>query len=244
MSRDSARGAIHAGTSGYSYKAWRGTVYPDELPQERFLRAYAERFTTVEINNTFYRFPTDSVLKQWAAETPEGFTFAIKANQRITHRHRLKNADEVTRSFVERCAVLERRLGPLLFQCPPVFRRDDERLAGFLRSLPAGARYAIEFRNKSWFEPPVAELLRQAGVAFVQSDDDKLETPRFVTSSFCYVRLRRERYDDRRLADWRRWLDARRDDGLDVFVYLKHDESGASPTIVLRSLGADEARSG
>ena len=231
-----ARGAIHAGTSGYSYKEWRGSLFAADLPQEGFLRAYAARFSTVEINNTFYRFPAESVLGQWAADTPPGFTFAIKANQRITHRYRLKNVEEVTAAFVERCRAIGDRLGPVLFQCPPVFRRDDERLAAFLAALPRGPRYAIELRNKSWFERPVWDLLAEAGVAFVQSEDDRLVTPREVTAGFCYVRLRRDDYTPRDLEAWRGWIAEQRDGGRDVYVYLKHDEKGASPEPWIRRL--------
>jgi len=223
------RGAIRAGTSGYAYKEWRGSLFPADLKPDDFLRAYAARFSTVEINNTFYRFPTNDVLAQWTAETPPGFTFAVKANQRITHRYRLKNVQEVTVSFVERCRALGDRLGPILFQCPPAFRRDDERLAAFVSALPRGPRYAIELRNESWFETPVLDLLAGCGVAFVQSEDGKLETPREITADFCYVRLRRDDYDPRRLDDWRQWIDAQRDAGRDVYVYVKHDEGGASP---------------
>jgi uncharacterized protein YecE (DUF72 family) len=231
-----ARGAIRAGTSGYSYKEWRGSLFPPELPQHEFLRAYAARFSTVEINNTFYRFPAQGVLEQWVADTPPGFTFAIKANQRITHRSRLRNVEEVTASFVARCRAIGDRLGPVLFQCPPVLRRDDERLAAFLAALPRGGRYAVEFRNASWFERPVWDLLARAGVAFVQSEDGKLETPREVTADFCYVRLRRDDYAPGRLADWRGWIARQRGDGRDVYVYFKHDEGGASPEPWIRVL--------
>ena len=230
-------GAFHAGTSGYSYKGWKGTLFPADLPQDEFLRAYSARFSTVEINHTFYRFPVASVLEQWVVETPPGFTFAIKANQRITHRSRLKNVEEVTASFVERCRTIGERLGPILFQCPPVLGRDDARLAAFLATLPAGPRYAIEFRNPSWFEQPVWDLLAGAGVAFVQSEDDKLATPRVVTAEFCYVRLRRDDYTTERLDEWREWIAGRRDEGRDVYVYLKHDEGGTSPEPLIRSLG-------
>ena len=233
-----SRGALHAGTSGYSYKEWKGSLFPADLPQQEFLRAYAAKFSTVEINNTFYRFPSESVLAQWVAETPPGFTFAIKANQRITHRSRLKNVAEVTASFVERCRTIGDRLGPILFQCPPVLRRDDARLGAFLEALPAGARYAIEFRDASWFVEPVWERLAAAGVAFVQSEDGELDPPRVVTAGFCYVRLRRDDYTDERLGSWRGWIAARCEEGRDVFVYLKHDEAGSSPEPWIRALGA------
>jgi len=230
------RGALLAGSSGYSYKEWRGSLFPADLEPQEFLRFYASRFSTVEINNTFYRFPTRSVLEQWVAETPPGFTFSVKANQRITHRQRLKSVEDITADFVERCGALGDRLGPILFQCPPVLRRDDERLAAFLHALPEGHRYAIEFRHPSWFDEAVWDRMREAGVALVQSEDEKLEAPRVVTASFCYVRLRLLDYTPERLEDWRGWLETQRDEGRDVFVYIKHDEGGRSPEPWIRLL--------
>jgi uncharacterized protein YecE (DUF72 family) len=236
VSPDAPRGRLFAGTSGYAFKEWRGSLFAADLPDSRFLSAYAAVFDTVEINNTFYRFPTDAVLEQWIEQSPPGFVFAVKANRRITHRFRLKGVEEVTRAFVERCQTLGERLGPVLFQCPPVLRRDDHRLDGFLRTLPEGGRYAIEFRNRSWFDTTVLDRLRDAGVALVQSEDDKLETPREPTAGFCYVRLRKD-HDADDLSDWRTWIDARREEGRDVYVYLKHDDGGASPEPTIRALG-------
>jgi uncharacterized protein YecE (DUF72 family) len=229
-------GRIFAGTSGYSYKEWKGSFFPEDLPQAEFLGFYARAFSTVEINNTFYRFPTEKVLEQWTAETPEGFTFAIKANQRITHTSRLRDVGEVTLSFVERCRSIGGRLGPILFQLPPQLRRDDDRLAAFLALLPPGGRYAIEFRHASWFEDAVLDALAGAGVALVQADDEKLASPRVATADFCYVRLRRDDYDETALDDWRAWIDGRRAEGRDVFVYLKHEGGGSSPEPIIRRL--------
>ncbi len=229
-------GTLYAGTSGYSYKEWRGAFFPEDLAPEQFLRHYSGRLPSVEINNTFYRFPTESVLDQWAAETPPGFLFAVKANQRITHRSRLKNVEQTTRDFVERCRLLADRLGPLLFQLPPQLARDDGRLDGFLASLPAGGRYAVEFRHPSWFDDEVLERLARADVALVQSEDDKLSAPRTATASFCYARLRRSEYRPEDLDRWRDWIEEQRAAGRDVFAYLKHDESGASPAAAIARL--------
>ena len=227
---------IYAGTSGYSYKEWKGAFYPDKLAPPKFLKVYAGKFSTVEINNTFYRFPTQSVIDQWAGETPEHFTFAVKANQRITHRSRLKDVEEVTTSFVERCRLLGKRLGSVLFQLPPQVKRDDDRLAKFLAVLPSGGRYAIEFRDPSWFEEPVLGRLADAGVALVQSEDEKLQAPRVATADFCYVRLRRNEYGAPQLLDWHEWMKSQQADGRDVFAYLKHDDSGTSPETAIRRL--------
>jgi len=230
------RGALFAGSSGYSYKEWKGHLFPADLEPREFLRFYAARFSTVEINNTFYRFPAPSLLEQWMAETPPGFTFAVKANQRITHHKRLKDVEALTAEFVERCGVLGERLGPFLFQCPPNLRRDDERLAAFLAALPAGPRYAMEFRHASWFDEAVLERLRERDVALVQSEDEKLAAPRVATAGFCYLRLRLRDYTPEQLEDWRGFIEARRGEGRDVYAYIKHDEGGRSPEPWIRVL--------
>ncbi len=229
-------GTLYAGTSGYSYKEWRGAFFPEDLAQDRFLQYYSDQLPSVEINNTFYRFPTEPVLDQWAAETPAAFLFAVKANQRITHRSRLKNVEQPTRDFVERCARLEDRLGPVLFQLPPKLARDDARLDAFLTSLPEGGRYAIEFRHASWFDDEVLARLRESDVALVHSEDDKLAAPRTATASFCYARLRRSEYTMDDLDNWRDWIEEQLADGRDVFAYLKHDETGASPLAAIGRL--------
>src|SRR6185436_3493044 len=141
-----ATGRVFAGTSGYSYKEWKDAFYPADLPESKFLDFYAGKFSTVEINNTFYRFPAEKLLQGWRDDTPEGFTFAVKANQKITHFGRLQNVDQLTRDFIERTRVLGAKLGPILFQLPPNLRCDEERLAKFLEVMPRG-RYAFEFRH-------------------------------------------------------------------------------------------------
>jgi uncharacterized protein YecE (DUF72 family) len=235
-------GKLNAGTSGYSYPEWRGTFYPEKgLPQSGFLAYYAERFPTVEINNTFYRFPKKPVLEEWASATPEGFTFAIKAHQGITHRAQLEAVGEQTRDFVTRCEALGAKLGPILFQLPPHLKRDDARLADFVELLPRG-RFAVEFRDASWFEEPVMAILEGAGVALCVSEGESLDTPRHATAGFCYVRMRKDHYTDAELADWRAWIKTQTADGRDVFAYLKHDEQGTSPEDALRLLSGGRRR--
>jgi uncharacterized protein YecE (DUF72 family) len=229
-------GQIYAGTSGYSYAEWKGAFYPEKLPQKQFLEFYAGRFSTVEINNTFYRFPATSLLEGWRDGTPPGFTFAVKANQGITHKGRLKDVEGLTRDFVERCKLLGGKLGPILFQLPPNLKRDDRRLADFLAILDPRLRYAFEFRHESWFDPEVFNLLGSGGAALCISEDEKLGVPRIATGSFVYARLRRNAYTDEELADWHTWMNGQASDGRDVFVYLKHDEDGASPEYALRLL--------
>ncbi len=230
-------GKVHAGTSGFSYPEWRGAFYPEKgLPQSKFLEFYASKFSTVEINNTFYRFPKPELLEGWAERTPGAFRFAVKANQAITHRARLADADDLTRDFIERCRLLGDKLGPILFQLPPNFKRDDERLANFLDILPPRTRFAVEFRHASWFDDLVFQILENAGVALCVSEGETLDTPRKATSGFCYLRLRKKEYSDAELAGWREWIGEQASAGRDVFAYLKHDEEGASPEYALRLL--------
>jgi uncharacterized protein YecE (DUF72 family) len=229
-------GQVYAGTSGYSYPEWKGSFYPEKLPQKGFLAYYAGKFSTVEINNTFYRFPKASLLEGWRDGTPEGFRFAVKANQGITHKGRLQDVEELTRDFVERCKLLEDKLGPILFQLPPYFKRDDERLADFLDHLDPRLRYGFEFRHESWFDDEVFKLLADSGVALCVSEGDKLDTPRIATGCFVYARLRRDEYGDEELAGWHAWMADQAAAGRDVFAYLKHDEEGSSPEYALRLL--------
>ena len=230
---------IHAGTSGYAYPEWKPAFYPEKLPQKQFLEFYADKFATVEVNNTFYRFPGAKMLEGWRERTPGEFTFAVKANQGITHRGRLRGVEELTRDFVERCRLLEGKLGPILFQLPPNFKRDDERLADFLDLLDPRLRYAFEFRHESWFDDAIFQLLAGSGVALCVSEGETLDTPRVATGKFCYVRLRRDEYSDEELADWRGWASSQLESGREVFVYLKHDEEGTSPEYALRLLQGD-----
>lgn len=227
---------IYAGTSGYSYPEWKGSFYPEKHPQSKFLEFYATKFSTVEINNTFYRFPKAGLLEGWRDGTPDGFTFAVKANQGITHKGRLQDVEELTRDFVERCQLLHGKLGPILFQLPPYFKRDDDRLLTFLDSLDPRLRYAFEFRHDSWFDDAVFNLLSDNGAALCVSEGDKLDTPRVATGSFVYARLRKDDYSDQELARWHDWMSEQTDAGRDVFAYLKHDEEGASPEAALRLL--------
>lgn len=235
------KATIHAGTSGYSYPEWKGSFYPEKLPQSKFLEFYAGKFSTVEINNTFYRFPAAKLLEGWRDGTPEGFTFAVKANQGITHRGRLHNVDELTRDFIDRCRLLEGKLGPILFQLPPNFKRDDERLQNFLDILDPRLRYAFEFRHASWFDDAVFAALSDSGAALCVSEGDTLDTPRLATGKFVYVRLRKEEYADAEMADWHAWMTGQAEEGREVFTYLKHDEAGTSPEYALRLLAGPPA---
>jgi uncharacterized protein YecE (DUF72 family) len=226
---------IYVGTSGYSYPQWKGTFYPEKLAATKFLEFYAQRVATVEINNSFYRFPGQKMLEEWRERTPPDFRFAVKANQRITHAGQLRDVGQVTQDFVERCSALGDKLGPILFQLPPTLKRDDERLGGFLAVLPRGARCALEFRHASWLDEQVLAMLSGAGVALAVSDGEKLTPPRLATANFCYVRLRRDDYDAAALTGWRGWFQEQAAAGHEVYAYLKHEDA-RSPEEFLRIL--------
>src|SRR5262245_13766148 len=193
----------YVGTSGYSYPEWKGSFYPAKLPAKQMLGFYAARFPTVEINNTFYRPPTASVLEAWAAQVPTDFRFALKAPQQITHIHKLADVGELVSSFLEAAGILRERLGPLLFQLPPHFQKDAARLRSFLALLPPGCRAALEFRHPSWFDDEVFGLLRdhRAGLCIADAAAD-LAVPFVATTDWGYLRLRRPDYDDAALRAW------------------------------------------
>src|SRR5262245_18555903 len=169
---------FYVGTSGYSYKEWKGTFYPEDLPDKAMLRFYGERFRSVEINNTFYRMPKISVLEAWASEVPADFKFVLKASQRITHHQRLKEADDSVAYLLDVALALKERLGPLLFQLPPYCRKDAPRLREFLKLLPPDRRAAFVFRHQSWFDEEIFQLLRdhQAVLCIAEAEND-LEIP-------------------------------------------------------------------
>ena len=198
---------LYVGTSGYSYKEWKGTFYPDDLPDKEMLRFYGERFRSVEINNTFYRMPKASVLEAWAADVPTDFKFVLKASQQITHKLRLKDAGDSVSYLLEVAGALKKRLGPLLFQLPPFLRKDAPRLRDFLALLPPDRRAAFEFRHQSWFDDEVFGLLRdhQAALCIAEAEND-LEIPFVSTADWGYLRLRRPDYGDAELralhGDW------------------------------------------
>ncbi len=211
-----------AGTSGFSYKEWLGHFYPEKLPASEMLRYYAERFATVEINNTFYRMPAEAMLSNWANEVPAHFAFTLKAPRRITHEKRLREAQPDVAEFVRRAQTLGEKLGVLLFQMPPYLRKDLPRLTDFLGLLPAGLRVAFEFRHDSWRDDEVYETLRARGAVLCVTDTDEGDTPFVATSDCGYVRLRRTHYDD---ADLRGWAERIAAQPLArAYVYFMHED--------------------
>lgn len=224
---------LYTGTSGFSYDAWKGRFYPEGLPAKRRLAFYAERLSAVEINNTFYRMPRRSVVEGWAAEVPEGFRFAVKASQRITHKKRLKEVDEEMGYLLGALEGLGTKLGVLLFQLPPYLRGDPERLDRFLALLPEATPAAFEFRHPSWEEPAIHERLRARGVALVRVDADEAEPPALpARDPLVYLRLRRSDYDDAALAAWAERL--RATDAERAFVFLKHEDAAVGPRAAAR----------
>ncbi|MEP6731108.1 MAG: DUF72 domain-containing protein, partial [bacterium] len=194
---------VLAGTSGYAFKEWNGTFYPDGCKPDAMLGLYASKFPTVEINNTFYRLPKEHVMLEWAAQVPVPFTFAIKASQRITHYARLKpDSLSAVEFLMKTTAVLGDRLGPILFQLPPNMKKDVDRLRVFLETLPLDRRFTIEFRHESWFEDDVFDALRARDIAMCIVEQPEFASPVVATASWGYVRLHRFDYDDAAHAAW------------------------------------------
>ena len=225
------RVAIWVGTSGYNYPEWRGSFYPEKFATAKMLPYYAERFSTVEINYTFYRMPNAKTIAGWAAETPAGFAFALKASRRITHDARLKNVDDPLRYFLDTAGALGPKLGPILFQLPPNLRKDVDRLEGVLALLPAGLRAAFEFRHESWHSDDVYALLKTRNTALCISDTEKSTTSLVATADFGYFRLRDEGYTAEDVQEWAKTVEKLGAGWRDTFIYFKHEESGIGPIL-------------
>jgi uncharacterized protein YecE (DUF72 family) len=218
---------LFAGTSGFAYPSWKPRFYPEKLPAKKFLEFYSRRLNAVEINYTFRRLAAVSTLSGWVGATQPDFLFCPKANQRITHILKLKNAAEFTGVFLQSIDPLRsaRRIGPILFQLPPTLRCDPPLLADFLALLPPDLRYTFEFRHASWLADPVYKLLAERGVALCAAESEKLETPEVITAGFLYYRLRKPEYsaeDRKKIAASAERLLA---DGKDVFVFFKHEDT-------------------
>ncbi len=220
---------ILVGTSGWSYKEWKGSFYPQKFPAEEMLRYYAARFPAVEVNNSFYRIPAERVLASWAEQVPESFRFVLKASRRVTHNNRLNDEDGSLGYFLRAINPLGNRLGPTLFQLPPTFKKDVERLRNFLGLLPRHWTAAVEFRHPSWLVDEVYDLLRARDVALVAVDADESEgmgSPLVATASWGYLRLRRTDYQRQALEVWAGRI--RESPWSDAYVFLKHEDG--SPT--------------
>jgi uncharacterized protein YecE (DUF72 family) len=221
---------IRAGTSGFSYKEWKGRFYPDDISNDGMLGYYADHFGSVEINNTFYRMPSESVLSSWADQVPAGFRFVLKANRQITHFKRLKDeAIEPMEYFCSQAAKLGDRLGPILVQLPPNLKKDADRLRAFLDRVPDGVRTAFEFRHASWLQDDTYAALSDHGAALVIAQTEDEETPLVPTADWGYLRLRKVEYEDGEVAEWAERVRSQEWD--EAYVFFKHEDEATGPSL-------------
>ncbi|MFP4159253.1 MAG: DUF72 domain-containing protein [Desulfobacterales bacterium] len=232
--------AIYIGTSGWNYKHWKGPFYPEDLAARDWFAYYAERFHTVEINNSFYKLPEKKTFEQWADSAPEGFLFSVKASRYITHTKKLKDPQEPVGRFMENARGLGEKLGPVLFQLPPRWKCNPKRLDGFLEALPEDCRCAVEFRDESWWDPRIYEVLRAKNAAFCIFELEGRQSPMEVTADFVYIRLHGPEeayqglYDDDVLSEWASAILQRAGEGIDVYCYFDNDENGYAARNALR----------
>jgi uncharacterized protein YecE (DUF72 family) len=224
---------IHVGTSGFAHKEWKGKFYPEKISPKEMLGFYAGRLNTVEINNTFYHMPKESVLASWAEQVPDGFVFALKAPQVITHLKQLRNVFEQTEYLFRSLSVLDRKLGPVLFQFPKSFRVDRPALENFLPLIPADRACAFDFRSPSWLEGGIPDLLREKGCSWCVEDTDENPAQEIIsTAPWGYLRMRRSDYIDADLSQWlerilsQKWERA--------FVFFKHEDEAKGPEMAMR----------
>ena len=227
---------ILIGTSGWSYRSWRGPFFPDDLPARKHLEFYAQHFRSTELNGVFYRTPTEEAVEAWAERTPADFVFAWKASKFITHWKRLNPTSRNSLALMEsRLRKLRSKVGPILFQLPPNFVKNRDRLASFLKLLRKKRRYAFEFRHPSWYEDDILDLLRDNDIALCISDHHDAPSPWVATANHVYVRGHgpqgryRGRYSKKTLEEWRRWLMAVRRRGHIAYVYFDNDQKSAAP---------------
>ena len=229
---------IYVGTSGYNYPEWKGSFYPESLAAAKMLPFYAQRFTTVEINYTFYRMPTAKLVTAWAAQVPDTFKFTLKAPKRITHDRRLHDVAELMRGFCEAASELGPRLGALLFQLPPNFKKDLAVFDRFLETLPPRVCGAFEFRHPSWLDEEVYARLRDRQLALCIADSEKHTTPALATADYAYLRLRDEGYTAQDIRDWAQQIQKLTVGCRDIYVYFKHEDEGKGPEFARALLDA------
>ena len=220
------------GTSGWHYDDWRNRFYPEKLPKAKWLEFYARHFSTVELNNSFYRLPSETAFANWRDSSPANFTFAVKVSRFITHIKRLKNSEEAVENFIQRARILGEKLGPLLYQLPPNMHRNDETLDSFLSSLPEEMKHVIEFRHQSWLAEDVFEILHKYRAGLCVFDMPSFTCPLLATADFAYIRfhgsedLYSSYYSDEALADWTKRI-ANLAVNLDtVYIYFNNDVEG------------------
>jgi len=223
---------IYTGTSGYGYKEWKGKFYPDKISPKEMLRFYSERFNSVEINNTFYHMPVEKILSSWTGQVPDNFVFAFKAPQLITHLKRLRNVEEDMKYIFRTLSIMGRKLGPVLFQFPASFRADRHALDDFLKLIP-DMPCAFEFRNPSWLEPAILDLLREKGCSLCTADTEEKPAIGIIhTAAWGYLRLRRPDYTDADLTQWFERISSQKWEK--AFIYFKHEEEATGPEMAMR----------
>ncbi len=223
------------GTSGFQYKEWKGTFYPEDLAASKMLPYYAERLSSTEVNYTFRRIPSTTTIDNWSAATPQRFKFSLKAPQKITHFAKLRDCADTLRYFHQVASGLGEKLGAVLFQLPPSFKKDAAVLAAFLDEIPTDLRVAFEFRHDSWFDDEIFESLKQRNAALCLAESADLSTPVVATADFGYLRLRREDYTEADVARWSEVVQAQ-NSWSEAFVYYKHEESGTGPRLAGKML--------
>jgi uncharacterized protein YecE (DUF72 family) len=226
------------GTSGYNYPEWKGSFYPEKMPAAKMLPYYAERFTTVEINYTFYRIPNEKIVTGWAAQVPPAFKFTLKAPRRITHDSRLRDCADLVTGFCNVAATLGDQLGTLLFQLPPNFKRDLPLFETFLEAFPPKVMAAFEFRHDSWHDDGVYEALRKRNLALCIADTGERSTPLVETADYGYFRLRDEGYQQADIERWAQVVKERASKWRETFVYFKHEEEGKGPEFAARLIAS------
>jgi len=223
---------VHIGTSGWHYDHWSGPFYPKDLAKKDFLKYYVKHFHTVEINNSFYQLPKKATLETWRDTVPPGFIFSVKGSRYITHMKKLKDPEQSTSAFLERVQVLKEKLGPILFQLPPRWKFNSERLHTFLEALPEQFKYAFEFRDPSWFNDETLDALSKHGAAFCIYELAGQISPREITADFIYIRLHgpegayQGQYDMSVLSEWTGAFLTWVKQGKDIFCYFDNDEAG------------------
>ena len=225
--------SLYVGTSGFSYKEWKGSFYPEKIPAKDMLSYYASHFQAVELNNTFYRRPQKGMVETWKAQVPDSFRFSVKASQGITHFRRLKDAGDATRVMLESVAALEDRLGAVIFRLPENMEKDIKRLETFLKDLPQDTPAVFDFRHPTWFDDEVAALLRSHNHVLCVSDIEELPGSNIVkTADWGYIRLRRVRYTERELKEWISRIKAQ--DWKHTYVFFKHEDEATGPKLAAR----------
>jgi uncharacterized protein YecE (DUF72 family) len=230
---------LYVGTSGYSYKEWKGSFYPEKLSAKEMLSYYASRFHAVELNNTFYRLPQPTMVESWRAQVPDDFRFSVKAPQSITHYRRLKDAAAQTRLMLKTVSALKHRLGAVLFRMPEDMEKNLKHLETFLKDLPADTPAAFEFRHPTWFDDDVLALLRSQNHVFVVSDRDEMPAHHIdKTADWGYMRLRRVKYSESDLVEWIKRMRAQK--WKTTYVFFKHEDEGTGPKLAAKFIELSE----